>query len=241
MKIKGKNNISLRFISAYVPHVNKSHGHINVYAQHQDALLKMGITTNPITCFWDDFWEMVDEALANGEQLIIAGDWNTDVRNIDFRNKFLDRGLIPAITGTHGDNGPETYNRGSNPIDEIFVSAHLDISACGYLEHGSNSADHRPLWVDIVKTSALGSRLPPIPSFQARRLKIKDPRVVLRYTEALDTYLKNNNFYLRMEQLAQSYSIPLAPHHQLEYEKLDMIRTIGMNMAEKKMQAYLFR
>ena len=234
VKIRGKNDISLRIVSVYVPHLNKTHGHLNVYAQHQDALLTMGIAINPIKCFWEDFWAMIDECIQNGEQLIIAGDWNTDVRKEDFTNRFLDRNLVPAITESHGKNGPETYNRGSNPIDEIFISANLDISACGYLEHGINCSDHRPIWIDIVKTSALGSKLPPIPFSQARRLKTKDPRIVARYTESLDNYLQSNNFYLRMEKLAQSYSTPLSTGQQEEYEKLDMIREIGMKRAEKK-------
>ncbi len=231
---RGKNDLRLRIISVYVPHKNHTAGKINAYSQQQDALLKMGLTEDPITLFWNDLWTFVDKCTDNGEQIILAGDWNEDVRTDNFRNKFLERGLLPSITGIHGEDGPETYNRGTNPIDEIFVSANLEISACGYLEHGATLGDHRALWIDIIRSSALGHRLPAFPSHQARRLKTRDPRVAKRYTDFLDDYLTQNDFYPRISNLYQTYSNPMTPSEIEEYEKLDRLREIGMVKAEQQ-------
>ena len=231
---RGKDQIRIRVVSIYVPHLNKTHGKINVYSQHQDALLTMGVTQNPITVFWTDFWDQIDKWLQEGEQLILAGDWNTDVRQELFADKFISRGLIPAITTFHGKRGPETHSRGTKPIDEIFLSVGLDVQACGYLEHGTTLGDHRPLWVDISKTSALGSKFQNFPNHRARRLKASDPRILNRYNNILDEYFTKNNVYVRLKTLSLHLSDTISEKDIKEYEKLDRLREIGMRNAESK-------
>ena len=84
-----------------------------------------------------------------------------------------------------------------------------------------------------MKTLALGSKLPLLPHYQARRLKMKDPRIVKTYTESLNAYLTDNGFFSRLAHLSQEYTVPLTPNQEKEYEKLDIIRQIGMTKAEK--------
>ena len=124
-KFKANEQVGVRIVSTYVPHVNKKHSHLNVYSQQQDALLSMGITSNPLTVFWNNFWKMIDEALEVGEQLIIAGDWNTDIQENSFKEKFRQQNLVPAITGTHGDDGPGTY---LSICMSLFVPEYVEIS-----------------------------------------------------------------------------------------------------------------
>ena len=226
--------MKLRVLSVYVPHNNKSQGKFNAFSQQQDALLKMGIRKDPISVFWEDLWQETEQWVQDGEQIIMAGDWNQDVRNESFKEKFSTFGLIPSITDRHGDNGPETYSRGSNPIDEIFVSASLNITSCGYLDYGNTLGDHRPIWIDIKKNTALGSKLPNLPNHQARRLKTTDPRVVKKYNDYLEKYCISNNLYLRAKNLFVNHSTPLSKENELEYEKIDKIKSCGMVQAERQ-------
>ena len=193
MCFRGKDQLKLRIVSVYVPTIPQDYGTKKTYYQQQRALLSMGITTNPLTVFWNDLWTMIDTFLDKGEKIVLSGDWNTDVREDEFLLPFRQRNLIPAIISKHGEKAPATYARGSKPIDEIFISESLDIQSCGYLTHGESLGDHRPIWVDLNKESALGAKLPPIPSFKARRLKCKDPRIVERYNMLLEKYLKKNS------------------------------------------------
>jgi hypothetical protein len=78
-----------------------------------------------LSIFWNDFWQQVDVWISEGDQLIITGDWNEDIREDKFLKEFEKRNLIPAIYKSHGPNLPETHNSGSKPIDEIFVSSSL--------------------------------------------------------------------------------------------------------------------
>ena len=233
MKFRGKNSMSIRVISVYVPNITLQTGSKKVYNQQKHALLAMGISQSVSTVFWSDFWKLIDEVLDNGENIIVAGDWNTDVRDERFLNPFSQRNLVPAVIDRHGRNGPETFGGGTNPIDEIFVSAGIQINRSGYLAHGDSIGDHRPIWVEIDKSSALGAKLPPLHFYNARRLKTQDPKVVEKYNTLLEKYLKKHGAYERIADLYASFSIPLSLGQQTEFEKLDKIRERGMIIAEK--------
>ena len=141
--IQGKQGIRTRIVSVYVPIVVTLHGHRKVAVQQQRALLSMGIKEHVLSKFWSDFLSQIDLWLGKGGQLIIGGDWNTNVTTKKFLENFKKRNLIPATSSRHGTNLPATHNNGSKPIDEIFVSSTLSIVAAGYLEHGSALSDHR--------------------------------------------------------------------------------------------------
>ena len=136
--------------------------------------------------FWSNFWSCVDKWLSDGEQLLIGGDWNENVYNTSLLDNFQRRNLFPVITSNHKQTAPETYNGGSKPIDDFFASPTLNISACGYMEHGRVNSDHRPIWVEITKDSFLGQNPPPLSSYQARLLRVQDLRTVAKYNFLLE-------------------------------------------------------
>ena len=144
---RGKDDIRVRMVSIYFPTIprDKKFGHKKVYSQQQKALLQMKITESVWATFWTDLTKEIDKWIQEGDQLILGGDWNIDVRKEQFQQRFRERNLIPAIISRHGKEGPGTYNNGSAPIDEIFISSTLSVIACGYLDHGSTMGDHRPI------------------------------------------------------------------------------------------------
>ena len=232
--LRGKNNIKLRVISIYFPCTMFSDGFKTVVSQQQKALLQMKQTGSVWKNYWVDLWRFVDKCLEEGDQIIVGGDWNADVRQERFQEEFRKRFLVPAIINAHGNEGPETYNRGRKPIDEIFITSTLEISACGYLEHGKGLSDHRPLWIDITKISALGAKLPDIPTYQARRLKCQDPRIVNKYNNTLEQNSLKGRIFIRLHNnLYNSYVIPLSQEQIEELEDKDRVREDAMLIAEK--------
>ena len=230
---QGKNGIITRMVSVYVPIVARTHGHKKVFCQQQKALLAMGITEPVIKIFWEDFWLQIDKWISDGEQLVIGGDWNNNVTSKQFLKPFEQRGLIPVISTRFGNNLPATYNHGSYAIDEIFVSPTLHVHKAGYLEHGSNLSDHRPLWVDISKTSMLGVKSSLKPTYAARKLKTNDPRVVNKYLNDLNSLLIKDNLYERTSGLMNQIDEKLTDAQQKEYEQIDKLKTDAMREAEK--------
>ena len=232
---RGKDNIRLRVVSVYYARKPNEFGPRKAYFQQKNAMLKLQQTGDPCERFWVDFWSQVDEWLSNGDQLIIGGDWNQDVQDEIFLQEFENRNLYPSTVGRHdSETAPATFNGGRDPIDEIFVSTSLHIKASGFLEHGASEGDHRPVWVDISKESALGDNFPDLPLYQARRLKCSDPRVVKKYLKNLNEFYERKGVYAKCIELFNNFSKPLSREQAKLYEEIDLLRYQGMLQAEKK-------
>ena len=236
MPLQGKQYSGTRIISVYVtcvPKNMKQHANTNVFTQQQTALLKLKSTQSVMEAFWTHFWKEIDNFLAQGEKLILCGDWNENIYDREYFKEFYDRNLIPAVI-SHHENAPATFARGSYPIDEIFVSSSLEIKACGYLEQSRNAGDHRPVWIEVTQADALGINPPPVTSYAARSLKTNDPRIVSKYNKVLEEQFEINGVYNRALNLYNNYSIPLTPTQCAEYDRLDQDRDKAMKYAERK-------
>jgi hypothetical protein len=82
--------------------------------------------------FVNDLATETGKWLNEGDQLVIGGDINEDVKTCGLTDKLSNMGMIEILTTTHGTEGPSTYNRGSTPIDGIYVSPTLQGLRCGY-------------------------------------------------------------------------------------------------------------
>ena len=176
MLIRGKNGLITRIAMVYC--ACKSSGTGSAYFQQQEGLLLDGITACPREQFYNDLCKEITQWKANGEQLIIMGDWN--IKFQDVRRWMEEMGLKEIICENHGyDEAPATYHRSKNsPIDGIWCSPLLVAAFSGYAEWGFLAGDHRLLWFDIPEFLLLGFNkhdlVPPL----ARRLRQEDPRTV---------------------------------------------------------------
>ena len=114
-----------------------------------------------------------------GDSIIVMGDFNTDVRGEEFTLWKEDLELRDVMVEAVGlENAPRTYARGSNPIDTILTSANIHIAKTTYLPFGEGVGDYRPLLIDVEESSVFGTDEEPSEKLRARRLKMKDPRIV---------------------------------------------------------------
>jgi hypothetical protein len=91
-------------------------------------------------------------------------------------------GMREVITEFNVDAGPRTYNRGSKPINEIFMTQDLYIFQGVYMPFGMGiESDQRCLWIDIQTIVFTGQELGQFRKFAARRLKCDDPIVRNKY------------------------------------------------------------
>jgi hypothetical protein len=70
---------------------------------------------------------MVCKWTESGKIVVLLADWNADVRGEKPQKYMADLGMREVITEFHGDEGPRTYNRRSDPIDGIFMTQDMYI------------------------------------------------------------------------------------------------------------------
>jgi hypothetical protein len=123
----------------------------------------------------------------------LLADWNADVIGENTRKYMDDLGMRGVITEFHGGEGPRTYNRGSKPIDGIFMPQYLYIVQGGYMPFDMGIvSDHRCLCIYIQTRVLMGQDLEQSRKFAARRLKYDDPRVRNKYIKHYEQYIEKS-------------------------------------------------
>jgi len=86
-----------------------------------------------------------------GDHLIVLSNFNNDVTAASVHNWAAQLGLVEAITWLTQGDPPPTYQRGSRPIDGLFMAPQLlHLATGGYLSFGDAiPSNHRALWIDL--------------------------------------------------------------------------------------------
>jgi hypothetical protein len=188
----GKNSKSTRVISAYAPRqptVSESVG-----SQHRRYFNSVGRDASPVDAFWTDLSRPIRKWTEAGKSEVLLSDWNVDVRGEKTRKYMAHLGMREIITEFHGDTGPRTYNRGSKPIDGIFMTQDLYIVQGGYMPFGMGiGSDQRCPWLDIPTRVLMGQELEQSRKFAAQRLKFDDPRVRNKNIQHYEKYIKKED------------------------------------------------
>jgi len=93
-------------------------------------------------------------------------DINKDICEASIQSVFRQLGMAEAVITQHGEHGPNTHNRGSTPIDGIFLPTQLipEIKS-GYLALREGvPSDHRVVWIDLLIMALRWFQIPaPVP------------------------------------------------------------------------------
>ena len=145
----------------------------------------------------------------------------------------LHANLNNLLATKHG-SGPRTHKRSKDsPIDCFLGSSKIKIRSGGYLSFGRLQSDHRGIWIDVSIRIIMVHKSSPITYFQARQLKLEDPRMRKKYAEHLHKTCVSTNYYSRMNILHCWTVYPLPLELALEYERLDEEIETYMEVAEK--------
>jgi len=145
-----------------------------------------------------------------GDQLIVLTDFNDNVTNPSVSSWASNLGLVEAITWLLPESAPPTYQRGSKPIDGIFIAPQiLTLALGGYLSFGDAiPSDHQVIWLDLH----LPEVCPPQPESHIKPqvcwLQCKDPCIVAQYNTVLLEILKNHNIPQQILQLQTQLQKP---------------------------------
>jgi len=248
-RLQGRGQTTLCVLSAYCP-VKNPRNPGSVWNQHCRYLSNNGIAghLDPRSNFCDQLCAVIQARLEAGDSVILGMDHNEDVRTGLLGTRLKAMGLIDAILTKHSTQSPPvTFNRNTSrtPIDDIWVSANVDIIRAGYCPFGGAEgmrSDHRMLWIEVDNSSILGKYLPSASSTPRSGLRSDDPRARKRYTK------KVHQEYVRREvpKLAKSLQEMVTafqggtitgPEAIIEtYESLHLATTAARHSVEARMQ-----
>jgi hypothetical protein len=231
LQLSGKNQTSICLITAYRC-VKNIHGPLSTWNQQRFILDSSDRSDDPIDAFDTELIDSIKKWLSLGDQVILGIDVNEDVRNGSFARRLrAECGMQEIMVKNYGTNLPNTYTRGSTPIDGLFVSHSLLNCLSGYTDI---ICDHRMLWIDVPMDLAFGY----IPSLTAlpspQRLILQDPRVVKRYNQLLREGLQQHDVLNRLRALEQGITERITPSQIREYNLLDALRIQATIIAQKR-------
>ncbi len=234
IRLRGSNGRTLRVISVYRPVI--STGATTAYLQHRSVLLEQGIDECPRKKLMTDLKESLEKWIKEGDQLIVGGDFNEDVRAGLVKSTFEALNLDECIFRQHGPNAPNTFQNGSVPIDGIFGSKGVDILFSGYTSGTWGlPSDHRALWVDIDLYTTFGGISAPLWRPRIRRLKLEDPRTVKAFNLLRQIHFASHDldsYRVAIEQL-RAQDAPVE-EWVLLFERLDRLRVQGILEADRR-------
>jgi hypothetical protein len=134
-RYRGKQGIAVRIYTVYTPTKNKKDLG-STYNQHLDYFHEHGLEHDPPKAIIDDLCKEIEAAMKEGDQIAVILDANEDVRKGYAQEQFNCLGLSETVIDRHGQQAPNTYIDGLDPIDGIFVSPTLKGCKCGYAAFG---------------------------------------------------------------------------------------------------------
>ena len=233
----GKNGISLCVISAYRPCAPHSRlGQGTIHRQHLRYLHSHQDDRAPREALLEDLSLDISKFQNQGDQIILMGDFNQHVCSDQISEFAHYLNLREAITQKHSEiqGFVPTWHRGRDPIDGIFISPTLHITAGGYLPFGESPGDHRLLWISVSYDLALGYNMhKPVP-IKARRLNLQNPKHKKKFQADYKEYIRREGldtmaFELQEELITRPFDKTMQSRYELLYNK----RKEGMLQAER--------
>ena len=233
IRLQGRHNTFLRVVSAYKPCKNTSDTGSS-YQQQLRYFRSQQEFRCPRELFDIHLQHQLQEWMEAGDQIILGLDMNEDVRTGTTAAMLRELGMSDAILSLFpNEQPPETCHKNSHrtPIDALFVTGGISPSNGGYLPYNTiMQSDHRPLWIDIPYTSALGFNPPVLQKRPPHLVDIQDPRNIQSFCrQAKKLWKAHPTLAPMMDQLRKSRGDSSAVHtarhlHQLISEENNALR-----------------
>ena len=234
--IEGEPGHKTRIVTAYSPCGSQSSGlSTNWKAQVRYIKNNQLRARDPKKLFQDDLCAALRMWRSQGERIILLMDANDNVHDGKLTRRLAEEGLdlTEAVHAQTEERGPNTHNRGSEPIDGIWYTPELELVSASYLPFDGSLGDHRPVVADFTQRSVLGTNLPRVVPVKARRLNSKVQRIRDSYIKSLEEAFKKGDILSKLERIQKDATFPASAEVTTALERIDNEMEAMMLKAEK--------
>ena len=215
MAIQSKQGKQVIIITVYVPNKpTTAGGGTTIYSQMEaDIVHKKGKLMEPRKELLKDLYNFIEKEKNKGNTIFLMGDMN-DTLGIDDSqiNQFL-QSLDMSITYKirHGEEAvlPPTHDRGSNCLDMIGCSNHVEDTAivrAGYAPFYFNFfTDHRGVYIDIDIDSLFNSTRPDTTRPIYKRFTTLHVPKCSKYLLKLEELMEKSKIFQQIDELEEEY------------------------------------
>ena len=152
---------------------------LNQLAALRDSQTETDKLLEPSKVWFSDLEKLVRSKQNEGCNIVVAGDFNEDLKNkksgvVKLMEKL---NLHEAIMDKYKGDAPPTFHLGTQTIDGIYVSHNLKINQGGYIDEKYCPGDHHWLWIDIPINLALGENKEKLSKKILRKVNSKVPSI----------------------------------------------------------------
>jgi hypothetical protein len=201
--------------------------------------------TDPLVLWIDDITELITSKQEEGCEIILAGDFNEDLLDVNSQiNQMAQRlGLREALLEKYDiPRGFSTYARGSTVIDGVFVSDGLSITKGGYTSNDESPSDHRWIWFDITVNRMVGETLHERARPLERKATAKIPSIKEKFNFLLNEQISWHQLKAKTQHLADAVSVQMKnsgyieKDTQLQMDRLNDILVRVIKTADNQCQ-----
>jgi hypothetical protein len=234
-KVEGEPGHVTYFMNAYAPCGNDSVGETTNYKQQSRYIEKKGLKMTPQKMFRDDVLALISMWRERGARVVLMMDANEHVIDGELLCKRLrskEIGMREVVHERAGP-GPNTWFRGTEPIDGIWATDDIEVTAAAYLPYDPELGDHRPVVADFTMRSILGTEFHRILPQKARRLNSRVKPIRQKYIDRLEEQFKRHKIYDRLLEIQKDASYPGSSEVCEALEAIDKLIIDLMRNAEK--------
>ena len=161
---------------------------------------KTGDMRSPRVILFDQIIRRLLLWKADGEELILIGDFNENVYTGTYAKRLVlpDLNMTEQCLKTTKHHLPVKNFRGTRTIDAIFATPGVEcVNAC-LLPNRTGIVDHRSFILDFTSASVVGENFPNVMPASSRELHCESARLIRNYTKVLDQLCDKNNMYRRI-------------------------------------------
>jgi hypothetical protein len=151
-----------------------------------------------------DFLEQLQVWQHQGDRLLIFMDMNEHVLRGTVAQYLLKMGFVEATHQHWGTEEPHTFIGGVDPIDGVWHTPDLEVSALVQLSFHEGLGDHRTVLVDVTTQSAIRKHEFRVVRPEARRLNSTNTSVRSRYLAHLEGQMAIHRMQERLEACGRS-------------------------------------